>query len=1513
MNKVFSIFKILKLKKLIVVGLLLVLFVGVNNKGFGQAVGDYGTRYITGTNNWNTATNWIVCVAAGTWTGATTAATVPNNTKNVWIRTGSNYTMDGNPAACNNLVVSGILNWTNARTLNANGNLTVIGGTLSGTSTGILNVSGTLTVPVSATASIQRVTIMVSGTTTVAGTLNFATLATGSKTFMGLITIDSGGTWNNSINAPITLRGGITNNGTFTAGTGVYTFNTNSQTLSGTLPIPRVTVTGVTLTNNGILTVGTALIGTGGLTQGSGTSILNIGGTSAIGTLTASISGNTVNYTGAAQTINTTAIYHHLTLSGSGAKTLSIVATTINGNFTMAGTATTTGRAALTIGGNVTIGIGTTFASGNFTHNVAGNWTNNGGTFTPGVGTGTVRFTGNSSTINGTATTQTFYNIIVAKTAGQTLNVGGSTTALTIGGSFTETSGNFTAPATITLTGDLTLTSGTFTAGANLATRGNWTSNGGTFSPGTGTVTFNGIATAINGSAANQTFNNIVSAKNTNTALSVSIATLNVRGIFTETSGNFTAPANMLVSGNMIFTTGTFIAGTNLSASGNMTFTAGTFIAGTNLSVSGNWTRNGGTFTPGTGTVTFSGNTAAINGTVATQTFNNFVVAKVAGQTLSVGGSTTTLNVNGTFTETTGNFTAPATMRVTGNWTNNGGTFAPGTGTVTFSGNTAAINGTAASQSFNNIVVSKTAGQTLSVGGSTTTLNVGGNFTETTGNFTAPATMTVTGNLIFTAGTFTSGANLSVSGNWTKNGGAFTSGTGTVTFNGAAETIGGSTSTTFNNLTLGGTGTKIFARATTTSGSFSIINGVVVNLSATLTHTSGTLSLGGAGQSAGTWGGTGSAATNKNSTYFANVTGILTVTSSSSCAAGSWTGYTNTDWNTATNWCIGTVPTASTNVVIPSGGNQPVIGAAGGLCNNITINSGATLSITGSGSMTVSGNWTNNGGTFTPGTGTVSFTGNNSVINGTWLNQTFYNVNVTKTAGQTLSIGSTATLNVSNNLTISMGALTIPPGALLSVTNVSNLNSNPSLVLKSDATLTGSFVYNTFSGIGTVKVERFMSKSDNWHLYSSPISNQSIKNFLLNNPEIPDLHDASNAVIGVGMRDYNTATDLWNSYLVYATASTTPGSIGGGKGFSIRTYNDAQGTGSVDAIGTPNPNTINVTLTRSAASTDNGWNCIGNPYTSALNIIGFLTANSAQLEPGFEAVYVWDTNNIIPGKSSPDYVVLNNASTITNVQIAQGFFLKSKTGGGIVTFTKTMQNPSAGLTFKDAVIEWPSLKIIASNQTVSSSTEIKFVTNTTKGLDPGYDAGMLKANPDFSLYSRLVEDDGIDFTLQCLPDQDYDQYEIPIGIDFKLGGEITFTAESVNLPSGCQALLEDRVTHRFTRLDLKDAKYNTNVTPGTKGTGRFYLHTSDVISSNPRLAEQSFKVYTIGKTVYVNGAVSTDAQFALYSVNGKLLANFKAESQVENRLDASGLPSGVYVLLVSDKNVKKSVKLIIEQ
>lgn len=77
---------------------------------------------------------------------------------------------------------------------------------------------------------------------------------------------------------------------------------------------------------------------------------------------------------------------------------------------------------------------------------------------------------------------------------------------------------------------------------------------------------------------------------------------------------------------------------------------------------------------------------------------------------------------------------------------------------------------------------------------------------------------------------------------------------------------------------------------------------------------------------------------------FSFPTGIATSFSGSSFATTStWTGTTNNDWNTATNWDTNSVPMSSSDVIIPSGlTNYPTISSAVTV-NSITINSGASL------------------------------------------------------------------------------------------------------------------------------------------------------------------------------------------------------------------------------------------------------------------------------------------------------------------------------------------------------------------------------------------------------------------------------------------------------------------------------------------------------------------------------------------------------------------------------------------
>ena len=224
---------------------------------------------------------------------------------------------------------------------------------------------------------------------------------------------------------------------------------------------------------------------------------------------------------------------------------------------------------------------------------------------------------------------------------------------------------------------------------------------------------------------------------------------------------------------------------------------------------------------------------------------------------------------------------------------------------------------------------------------------------------------------------------------------------------GSTAQVTGNGLTGANNLTVTNTSGLTLTNVLTVTGNIYINSGSTLNL-AGFTSTSSGLYFGGIQQALGIYGGTGSGAS-IISPYFTANSGTLNV----NCTIDSWTGTTSTDWNTATNWSCG-IPTSTTNVTINSGGNQPTIGATA-VCNNISINAGASLSISGSNSLTVNGNWINSG-TFTANSSTVVFNSTAQTISGTTI---FNNVSIRGSGIKTIT---TANLTINGILSMESSA-----------------------------------------------------------------------------------------------------------------------------------------------------------------------------------------------------------------------------------------------------------------------------------------------------------------------------------------------------------------------------------------------------------------------------------------------------------------------------------------------------------
>jgi hypothetical protein len=487
--------------------------------------------------------------------------------------------------------------------------------------------------------------------------------------------------------------------------------------------------------------------------------------------------------------------------------------------------------------------------------------------------------------------------------------------------------------------------------------------------------------------------------------------------------------------------------------------------------------------------------------------------------------------------------------------------------------------------------------------------------------------------------------------------------------------------------------------------------------------------------------------------------------------------------------------------------------------------------------------------------------------------------------------------------------LTVPPTGQVTCNNA-EINTAQGLVIQSSPAGTGSFIDNgttTTAGSGTEAVQRDMT-ADQFHIVSPSVSIADVATFT-----------AGNAVTKI--KPYIEMGGGWN-----LTNQTNGGLIPGYGLLFFRTAANIASTGVASFVGTPAVGDQSINVGRVA----NGWNCIGNPFTASIKATGtggLLDVNTSQLDPSYSGVYVWDEQPGYNG-TQQNYKVICNAGysfpgIITTqlsqdyLQVGQGFFVKSKTGGGTIGIPASLRSHQNSIAFKSATVSWPAIRLTAKGTNQSSSTIVTFNSYMSKGLDPTYDVGMLKGNPDFALYSRLIDDNGVDFAVQSLPDLNSGKYIIPVGIDSKDGGNVTFTSETVNIPANMKLTLQDKQTNINTRLDLKDAQYTATIAPGTKGAGRFFLVSEDQLSdsgnqaSNNLPKQDDFKVYTIGKTIYIQGEVSPNAKFALYSIEGKLLANFNAGYSNLNQLDGSKFPARTYILTITDNNKRKSIQFIL--
>ncbi|AEJ20634.1 autotransporter-associated beta strand repeat-containing protein [Gracilinema caldarium] len=202
-----------------------------------------------------------------------------------------------------------------------------------------------------------------------------------------------------------------------------------------------------------------------------------------------------------------------------------------------------------------------------------------------------------------------------------------------------------------------------------------------------------------------------------------------------------------------------------------------------------------------------------------------------------------------------------------------------------------------------------------------------------------------------------------------------------------------------------------------------------------------------------------------------------------------WDGDTSTDWSTAANWDVGSVPTVTSLVVIPSGTpNSPVL-TTHATAASVTVDPGATLDLNGY-NLTGLSTITNNGIIRLQGTETVGGT----KINGAGSAIEYYGLSGTLVWGSTyenLTINSSGTVTanaavtVAGNLTLTAGTLVLANFSQTIGGNVSGAGTLDASSITGGNTLTvGGYMGTNGSPVGTLLAPTSTSVSvgTNWNV-----------------------------------------------------------------------------------------------------------------------------------------------------------------------------------------------------------------------------------------------------------------------------------------------------------------------------------------------------------------------------------------------------------------------------------------------
>lgn len=717
----------------------------------------------------------------------------------------------------------------------------------------------------------------------------------------------------------------------------------------------------------------------------------------------------------------------------------------------------------------------------------------------------------------------------------------------------------------------------------------------------------------------------------------------------------------------------------------------------------------------------------------------------------------------------------------------------------------------------------------------------------------------------------------------------------------------------------------------------------------------------------------------------------------------------STSWITAANWSStgGGVPTPSDAVIIPNGlATYPIITPGNtATCRTLTIQGGSsnpTVTVQGPASNGAVGTLVIGTGTSVAGTSILTInSGGKLVIDGTVQLKASLTNNGTVTSGSAglLKIdnaASTTTLirgtgtTALNDITFTNGTtfdltltnpVTVAGRALLAGGNV-NANTPISAAVGGrlrfvSSAVTGTpgsspcgYVYRSGGGQlnGTITVQRAIAPGynlgDGYRHYSTPVAGPAFTSLATTDGAIftPQLNTSYNYPITTPAVPPNVAayieslvptTPAMNNSVnppapydafSYGWRSPSTTTLETGRGYTLRINSAAKV--SLTGLANSGPYATGL-LTRGNNATQSGWNFVGNPYPTPLNILTAITDN------------LYDNRLLVPDDADPSIMVSNPAYNPGGCDGTAYFFRSDGTYSGGYTFYTAGVGSSDGVTqlfpvmqgffvrkvttadpkayvFSDAQRADPrdfpttaltpfyrgtgpapvaatALFWLEATDVLAKTTDrtaVGFRPGATPGHDYRYDA--VRPGDNVKMPTLFTVGAGQDACmLNCLPPLT-GTLTVPVGLRTLVPGRAYTLATPARqqLPAGTRVWLEDRATGRVQEMSAGQAIAFT--ADAETYEHRFFLRfvaaptlTAAAAPERPEVA-----VYPnpagLDHTLLVSGnkLAGPTATATLLNAFGRVVLT--REVPVRNglltqELPTAGLPAGVYLLRVASE------------